>query len=144
MQCCFLHLGLLMLLIFSHLMKLIFSNRPTLWVLLIATYFCCYLSILNIKGAWSDCFRFLSNLQRFWYQKKAHIFFFTPGEFYSWKCTVWKILMKMWLVMVIIIKFTQYGIGNCNIRNLFLCPNGLTDLNEIWNQDILGDDASFE
>ncbi len=25
-----------------------------------------------------------------------------------------------------------------------MCPNGLTDLNEIWNQDILSDDASFE
>ncbi len=23
-------------------------------------------------------------------------------------------------------------------------PNGLTDLTEIWNQDFLGDDASFE
>ena len=46
--------------------------------------------------------------------------------------------------MVTIIKLTQHGIGNCKIRNLLLCPNGLTDLNEIWNQDILGDDASFE
>ncbi len=30
------------------------------------------------------------------------------------------------------------------ICSLSLCPNGLTDWNEIWNQDILGDDASFE
>ena len=28
---------------------------------------------------------FFSNLQRFWYQKKAHIFLITPCEFYSWK-----------------------------------------------------------
>ncbi len=28
--------------------------------------------------------------------------------------------------------------------NLFLYPNGLTNLKEIWNQDFLGDDASFE
>ncbi len=25
-----------------------------------------------------------------------------------------------------------------------MCPNSLSDLNEIWNQDILGDDASLE
>ncbi len=50
--------------------------------------------------------------------------------------------MKIYLVMVTIIKLTQ-GIGNYKIRNL-LCPNGLTDLNEIWNKDILGDYASFE
>ncbi len=25
-----------------------------------------------------------------------------------------------------------------------MCPNGLTDLNEFWNQDIFGDDTSFE
>ncbi len=37
-------------------------------------------------------------------------------------------------------KLTQY----CKIRNLLLCPNGSTDFNEIWNQDILGADASFE
>ncbi len=38
-----------------------------------------------LKGAQSDCLRFFSNLRRFWYQKKAHIFLITPGEFYSWK-----------------------------------------------------------
>ncbi len=47
--------------------------------------------------------------------------------------TVWKILMKMW----------QYAIGKYVI-SYCTCPNGLTDLNEIWNQYILGDDASFE
>ena len=30
------------------------------------------------------------------------------------------------------------------MSNLLLCPNGLTDLNEIWNHDILGDDKSLE
>ncbi len=30
------------------------------------------------------------------------------------------------------------------MRNLLLCSNGLTNLNEIWNQDILGVDASFD
>ena len=35
----------------------------------------------NIKGARSDCFKFFSNFQRFWYQEKAHIFLITPGEF---------------------------------------------------------------
>ncbi len=38
-----------------------------------------------IKGARSDCFRFFSHFWRFWYQKKAHIFLISPGEFYSWK-----------------------------------------------------------
>ncbi len=47
-------------------------------------------------------------------------------------------------MVTIIISLHNIGIGNCKIRNLFLCPNSLTDLNEIWNQDILGDDASFE
>ena len=26
-----------------------------------------------------------SNFRKFWYQKKAHMFLITPGEFYSWK-----------------------------------------------------------
>ncbi len=30
------------------------------------------------------------------------------------------------------------------MRNFLLCPNDLIDLNDIWNQDILFDDASFE
>ncbi len=44
-----------------------------------------YVIRLCVKGAWSDCFRFFSNYQRFWYQKKAHIFLITPDEFYSGK-----------------------------------------------------------
>ncbi len=28
---------------------------------------------------------FFQNFPRFWYQKKAHIFLSTPGEFWSWK-----------------------------------------------------------
>ncbi len=38
---------------------------------------------LVFKGARSDCFRFFSNFERFWYQKKAIIFLITPCEFYS-------------------------------------------------------------
>ncbi len=53
-------------------------------------------------------------------------------NFTAEKRTVWKILMKMWLVMVTIIKLKQKGISNCKIRNLLFCPNGVTDLNEIW------------
>ena len=58
--------------------------------------------------------------QTFWdfgIWRKLIMFLITLGEFYSWKCTVWKILMKMWLVMVTMIKRTLYGIGNCKIRN---------------------------
>ncbi len=41
--------------------------------------------------------RFLNHL-RFWYQKKAYIFFMTTGEFHCcWKMYHWKILMKIWL-----------------------------------------------
>ena len=29
------------------------------------------------------------------------------------------------------------------IRNLVLYPNGFTNLSDIWNQDFLGDDASY-
>ncbi len=36
-----------------------------------------------VKGARSDCFDFFSNFQRFWYQKKGHIFLITPGVFYA-------------------------------------------------------------
>ncbi len=50
---------------------------------------------------------FFSNFQKFWYQKKAHIFLITPGEFYSWKLYCLEDIMKMWLVMVTIIKLTQ-------------------------------------
>ncbi len=57
--------------------------------------------------------------QTFWdfgIQKEVHIFLITPGEFYSWKkCSVWKILMKIWLVMVSIIKFIKWCVCNCNI-----------------------------
>ena len=37
-------------------------------------------------------------LSEIWYQKKAHIFLTTLSELYMWKCTIWKILMKIWLV----------------------------------------------
>ncbi len=40
---------------------------------------------VKFKGAQSDCFRFFSNFQRFWYQKKGHIFLITLGKCYSWK-----------------------------------------------------------
>ncbi len=44
-----------------------------------------YFDFQPFKGARSDWFRFFSNFRRFWYQKKAHIFLITPGEFHSWK-----------------------------------------------------------
>ncbi len=71
---------------------------------------------------------------------KAHIFLIMPGEFYSGK--VYR--LEDINTTVTIIKLTQLGIGSCKLRNLFLHQNGLTDLTEIWNQDFLGDDASFE
>ena len=40
--------------------------------------------------------------------------------------------------------FLQYGISNCSTHNVFIYPNGLTDLTEVWNQDVLVDDTSFE
>ncbi len=77
--------------------------------------------------------------------RRKLIFFSLPlVNFTAEKCTVWKILMKMCLVMVTIIQLTHKVLGHCKVRNLLLCPNGLTDLNVIWNQDILGDNASFE
>ncbi len=66
-----------------------------------------------------DRLRFFSNFQRFWYQKKAHIFLITPGEFYSW---------KIYRLEDIDENVTSYGnhnyvytqgIGNCKIGNLF-------------------------
>ena len=36
----------------------------------------------DFTGAWSDCFRFVYNFLRFWYQNKAHIFLIT-GEMYN-------------------------------------------------------------
>ncbi len=113
-------------------------NRASPWTKEVMTKF------PPLKGARSDHFRFFSNFQRFWYQKKIHIFLITPGEFYSW---------KMYRLEDINENVTSYGNHNyaytiryrqLKIRNLSLCPNGLTDWNEIWNQDILGDDASFE
>ncbi len=46
---------------------------------------------------------FFSNFQRFWYQKKAHIFLITPGEFYS---------CKMYCLEVINENVTSYGNHN--------------------------------
>ncbi len=34
--------------------------------------------------------------------------------------------------------------ANCNMCNLFVYPNGLTDLSEILTQNVLGDGTSFE
>ena len=51
------------------------------------------------------------------------------NEYYSG----WKILVRTCLVMVTIIKLTQYEIGNRNIQNCFVHSNGLTFPPEIWN-----------
>ncbi len=40
-------------------------------------------------------------------RSKLIFFSYTPGEFYSWKCMVWKKVMKIWLVMVTRIKLTE-------------------------------------
>ena len=90
--------------------------------------------IVTVKGAQYNCFQYFSFLLRFWYWKKAHIspppkknqnhnslnlvlvdklmdenpLSIIPGEFYSWKGAVLKIIMKIWLVMVTIIKLTWY------------------------------------
>ncbi len=71
-------------------------------------------------------------------------FLITLVEFHSW---------KMYCLEDINENVTSYGNhislhimvyrGNCKICNLFLCPNGLTDLNEIW-KDFRGDDASLK
>ena len=56
--------------------------------------------------------------------------------------------MKTCLVMVTIIKLTQQDIGNCNIQNYFVHPNGLTDgltvSTEILNLHLRSDDSSNE
>ncbi len=51
-----------------------------------------------------------SNFMRFWYQKNAHIFLITPGEFYSWKMYhLEDINENVTIVMVTIIKLIQYS-----------------------------------
>ena len=55
----------------------------------------------------SSFFFFFSNLWRFWYFKKVHIFSHNPmSSFTVDKCSVWKIAIKTCLVMVAIIKLT--------------------------------------
>ncbi len=54
--------------------------------------------------------------QTFWdfgIRRKLILFSLPLVNFTAEKCTIWKILMKMWLVMVTIIKLTQYCIGSC-------------------------------
>ena len=77
---------------------------------------------------YSDIF---SNHLRFWYQQKAYrpIVFITPGKFYSCKCTVWKILMKLWLAKVNLISLHNKISSVSNIRNLFAHLNGLINCN---------------
>ena len=89
---------------------------------------------------------FFPNFVRFWYQKKAYIFLITPGEYYSWKMYRFEDINETEnvIVMVTIINVTPEGIRNCEIHKLFLFPNSLTNLNEIWNQNFLGDYPSFE
>ncbi len=71
-------------------------SGPELWM----WFKLCVFEYLKESGLIaSDFFHSL----RFWYQMKAHIFLITPGKFDSKKCTLWKISMKIWLVMVAII-----------------------------------------
>ncbi len=67
-------------------------------------FFSCWFQ-LKVPGSIASVF--FSNFQRFWYQRKAHIFSLPLVNFTVEKCTVWMILMKMGLVMVTIIKLTQ-------------------------------------
>ena len=91
----------------------------------------------------SDCFQ---TLWDFGIRGNLIIFLITLGEYYSWKCTIWKILMKMWLYGYHYWLYTvRYNnIGNCKMGSLVFYPNGLTTLTEIWNQDFLGDETSCE
>ncbi len=81
-------------------------------------FFCSALStssalspICVVKGAWSDCFRFFFQTFRDFGIRRNLIFFSLPlVNFTDEKCTIWKILMKMWLAIVTIINK-----GSCNI-----------------------------
>ena len=70
----------------------------------------------SLKGARSDHFRFVSNFQKIWYQKKACNFLITPGEFYGWKMYRLENIYEN----ETIIRLTRLGIGNCEIHDLFL------------------------
>ena len=101
-------------------------------------------SIRMVKGAQSYLFNFFSNFWRFWYHKKAHVFLITHDNFTAETCSVWKILMKICLVMVTIIKLTQQDISNCNIQNCFILSISLNVSTEIWNSHIWSDDSLNE
>ena len=95
--------SLTMYIIYTCIIKRCLSQST---VLCIMTYHRLNYGIL-LKADRSDCVRFSSNFRRFCYQKKAHIFSLPLVNCTAEKCTVWKILMKMRLVMVTIIKLTQ-------------------------------------
>ena len=82
----------------------------------------------SFEGARSDCFRFFFQTFSDFGIRRKLIFLVS---FTAEKCTIWKILMKILLVMVTIIKFTQKGIGSCEMHNLLLYLKGLTNLTEI-------------
>ncbi len=79
-----------------------------------------YILLHCFKEVRFDFVRFFSNFPRFWYQRKLIFFSLPLVNFGVEKCTVWKIVMKMWLVMVTIIKLysnvyaiVKYVISSC-------------------------------
>ena len=69
--------------------------------------FICSCVVTNNYPSKAHPFQLFSNFWRFWYHKKDYIFLIIHGKFQTEKHSIWKILMKMCLVMVIIIKLTQ-------------------------------------
>ncbi len=53
-------------------------------------------------------------------------------------------LTKKTVMADLISFYEEKGFDSCSNRNLIMHPKGLTDLTEIWKEDILGDETSFE
>ena len=75
---------------------------------------------------------FFSNFLRFWYQMMSHMFLITHKKFHGLKVFPWKDTTQKVSNMVTI-KLIQLSIGDCNLPNCFVHPNGLTDLTTFLN-----------
>ena len=98
----------------------------------------------NLKEPSSVTSIFFQTLGDFAIRRKLVFFSLPLLNFIAERCTVWKILIKMWLVMVTIIKFIQWGIGNYKTHYPLLVYKRFNRFNWNLKPRFLGDEASFE
>ena len=116
----------------------IIKDSPCLWECTQIGVWSCYRMIRRLKGP-RPIFNFFQTFGDFGITRNLIFFLYiTYVKFHSWKCSFWKIIMKMCLA----IKLTQKDIDSNNVLNCFAHPKDSTVSNEMLDLHLWSDCSS--